>query len=755
MKLFILQLLAALFSLPLFLPAQTPDFCSAQASDAANDYLYRTRRERTSQLIAPSDRSTKVVRVQVHIIQTDEGTHGANYATIVEALEEANVAFGPANVILQECGPPNYIRNSDYVLFNGPGEEDLRIANDAAGAINIYFASNVWYKHQGVEYNVCGYAHFPEENAAGTFTGFTAISNSCIKSALIHELGHCFGLYHTHETMFGRERVLRTGGGANCSSTGDLMCDTEADPMIRAEVDNNCNYTGSRTDDLGHPYTPDPNNFMSYSKSKCLNYFSPQQLAAINYSAHNDYPNTECVTNCVGGGIEEFPYDESFELADVLADQSILPRVWQQDLFDGANWSRRSTATPSNGTGPGSAEDGSFYLYTEASGGNHNKDFGLVSPCFNLAHKTWATVKFSYHMLGSGMGTLRFQVSTDAGTNWTNLWSKSGNQSSSWKTATIDLGTYLGQNVRFRFFATTGNSFRSDIDIDNFSIDAGPYYAPMPYLTSFDSGELDKYWQTASDMPSGRIQVTPAMAVFGTHHVVMDVSTPGPLVTNEIRLGLKLAGEENVMLAYFWMLFNMRAYNEGGLYLSDDGGETFSFVYPMMVGPSNFWMSAVLNLSDIANTLGLELNDQFVIKWQYRGNLLMPLGGMAVDMVQVISGTSSALGGPDVSEEQLLKDMEAMAAEMNRQLPEMEMVAPIDCYPNPFRNTFTLNIPQSLGKIQTIQVIDLNGQVLYQRDALPASQQLELGSELPAGVYFIRVQTEQGLETIKMVKTGT
>ena len=164
---------------------------------------------------------------------------------------------------------------------------------------------------------------------------------------------------------------------------------------------------------------------------------------------------------------ETLPYSEGFE-------SSV---GWTQATGDDGNWLRDANGTPSSSTGPSSASEGSYYLYLEASTSGtgqigSNATAILESPCFNLAGETAANFSFRYHMYGSNMGSLAVQATTD-GTNWTTLWSLSGNQGNSWFTANIDLASYLGDDVKLRFVGTTGSSYTSDMAIDDLQITAG------------------------------------------------------------------------------------------------------------------------------------------------------------------------------------------------------------------------------------------------------------------------------------------
>lgn len=87
-------------------------------------------------------------------------------------------------------------------------------------------------------------------------------------------MGHYLGLIHTHDNEYGAELVDRS----NCSTTGDLLCDTEADPNLYDLVNNDCSYSYSTTDSNGDFYTPPLFNHMSYSNSNCRKEFTPLQF---------------------------------------------------------------------------------------------------------------------------------------------------------------------------------------------------------------------------------------------------------------------------------------------------------------------------------------------------------------------------------------------------------------------------------------------------------------------------------------------
>ncbi|WP_271766084.1 M36 family metallopeptidase [Aquimarina algiphila] len=182
--------------------------------------------------------------------------------------------------------------------------------------------------------------------------------------------------------------------------------------------------------------------------------------------------------NC-SGDVASFPFSESFE--------TNLGEWKQATSGDDLDWTRDSGGTPSNGTGPGSAIDGNFYLYVEASvtgAGFPNKRAILNSPCLNFSSLTSPSLTFQYHMIGSAVGTFTVEARTNNTGNWTSVFTRTGAQGTDWNAADIDLSAYAGEaSVQLRFNAVTGNSWQGDITIDAVSIQNGTVNPPTGCTT--------------------------------------------------------------------------------------------------------------------------------------------------------------------------------------------------------------------------------------------------------------------------------
>ena len=197
--------------------------------------------------------------------------------------------------------------------------------------------------------------------------------------------------------------------------------------------------------------------------------------------------------------VSTFPYVMDFE-----------DFVWDKDisscgsLNNNASWIRTQFATPSQNTGPATANQGEKYMFVESSDVNNTSSFSkkavIGSPCFQFPEFHSAQISFDYHMSGASMGTLNLTAQTSSGTEV--IWTRTGNQGANWvNDETVDLSDYAGRTVKFRFDATTGTSFTSDMAIDDIKITT----VRVPINFEFDAGVWTPNNPTLVDNPSTNI----------------------------------------------------------------------------------------------------------------------------------------------------------------------------------------------------------------------------------------------------------
>jgi len=212
------------------------------------------------------------IPVAYHIIRQSNGTGGFSTFDLNASHDSANVLFAQLDVAIYQYSV-DYIDDDDFYFGTDTQFmiDSLRRVNVVPEAVNIYFVPSI----SGFPY--CGLSSFTFSGTQGIVMNNACAGATIINSTLVHEIGHYFNLYHTHETAFGDE----CPDGSNCSSAGDLICDTPADPTLSSTtVDETCTYVGGEISPAScgnEPYAPQVENIMSYSRKSCRDYQTPQQ----------------------------------------------------------------------------------------------------------------------------------------------------------------------------------------------------------------------------------------------------------------------------------------------------------------------------------------------------------------------------------------------------------------------------------------------------------------------------------------------
>ncbi len=222
-------------------------------------------------------RGALYVPVTFHVVRQSDGTGGLDDVRLVQALDDANLAFANSGIRFCWVGPTDYIDDDDfYFNIDTMAEIDaLRTTNVVADTVNIYFTENLAYEGGGL----CGISSFTFSDVQGVVMRNSCTATEDNHTTFPHEIGHYFDLFHTHETFFGSECPDCVDPDCVCSVAGDLLCDTPADPQLGSHnVDPNCVYFGAETDPCaGSLYNPEPGNLMSYAPSTCRHWFTNQQ----------------------------------------------------------------------------------------------------------------------------------------------------------------------------------------------------------------------------------------------------------------------------------------------------------------------------------------------------------------------------------------------------------------------------------------------------------------------------------------------
>jgi hypothetical protein len=226
-----------------------------------------------------------VLRVYVHILRDDNGSNAATTeAQMYIDLQTMSNFFKPHNICFMFIGFDyinNTFLNNTMNPASGTDEAALLANNKHNDAIDIYVHRGLGDGSGGNSYSI------PSDH-------FSVVQS--FNFNFYHEMGHCLGLLHTFETVSG----IECPDGSNCNSSGDLICDTQADfsgSQNMITPPNSCVYTGTQQivcNNGTRVYSPPINNIMSYWAA-CYSLFTLQQAIRMRATIANETIVNKCL----------------------------------------------------------------------------------------------------------------------------------------------------------------------------------------------------------------------------------------------------------------------------------------------------------------------------------------------------------------------------------------------------------------------------------------------------------------------------
>ncbi|CAN5235286.1 hypothetical protein BH09SUM1_BH09SUM1_31280 [soil metagenome] len=168
---------------------------------------------------------------------------------------------------------------------------------------------------------------------------------------------------------------------------------------------------------------------------------------------------------------------------------------------------------------------------------------------------------------------------------------------------------------------------------------ASPAAAQTIFTDSFASSTLGASW-TKSGTSNWRVQTSTGYRVGTTGYgVTFDDSVSGGYSTSQLTLAINLAGKSNVQLSFSFRNVGDESHTQDGLYLSTDGGATYSKLTWAFPAKSSSFSTQTINLSSQAAALGKTLGATTRIRWQQYDDTSLSSDGVALDNVTVTGAT--------------------------------------------------------------------------------------------------------------------
>jgi|GEM_PF-2775762 len=263
-------------------------------------------------------------------------------------------------------------------------------------------------------------------------------------------------------------------------------------------------------------------------------------------------------------------------------------------------------------------------------------------------------------------------------------------------------------------------------------------YATIPYATGFENSTLDNNWYTTSSSNDGRIQIwnstsliwggDTAKAHTDSLWLGMDVNTGANFVTNEAWFGLNLASQTNIRFSFWWAEWNDETQVEDGIYVSDNGGTTFTKIIDLDGDATTDlqWVYFDVNLDSVNSHHGLNFTSTYVIKLQQHDNYYFAGGndGFMFDDINVSSTLSTNINN------------------YNNLI--------IKSFPNPTSNNINISL-KGFNNNPTYTLTSVDGKIIASGNFNTNYHTLDL-TNYNNGLYFLNVKDNSNSKTIRVIK---
>ncbi|MEA2055031.1 MAG: DNRLRE domain-containing protein [Candidatus Thermoplasmatota archaeon] len=176
------------------------------------------------------------------------------------------------------------------------------------------------------------------------------------------------------------------------------------------------------------------------------------------------------------------------------------------------------------------------------------------------------------------------------------------------------------------------------------------------FSDGFEDDLCENVWSTETTW-QGRVRVSTSYPHSGSYSVLLDDSVYGAGFSYaRLILTVHLNHFSDVELEFWWREFGDEDHAGDGVFISDDGGSTWYKAFSFNNGPQSYTRT-VIDIDAKADEAGMEITNNFKIKFQFYDNCYIPYDGYAIDDVKVTGYVDSFIGEA-TPEEAYMEDAE-------------------------------------------------------------------------------------------------
>jgi Concanavalin A-like lectin/glucanases superfamily/Bacterial Ig domain/Secretion system C-terminal sorting domain/Kazal-type serine protease inhibitor domain/Pregnancy-associated plasma protein-A/SprB repeat len=294
-----------------------------------------------NQVANSAEQAMDSIPIKAHVAKNSDGSGSLTEHQVMVAIVALNERFANTGMQFFLCKSIDYIDNDDIFNFES-SNENLILPYQSDKALNVYFVNSVKVNNK----EVCGYTYLP-------YTGprLIILDNICAlnTTTFAHEMGHYWGLLHTFGKGNDKTKSKELVNGSNCRTEGDMLCSTPADPGVDdSNVNEDCQYFGTKLDTNLQLYRPDVSNLMSYAPYMCRRNFTSEQAALMrmNYSIHGmNLSNSNCQNCNAPSDLKVSEVASSTATLHCAKMPNAISYHWQVKAIGSTEWTNLGTTT--------------------------------------------------------------------------------------------------------------------------------------------------------------------------------------------------------------------------------------------------------------------------------------------------------------------------------------------------------------------------------------------------------------------------